>query len=77
MASVSDGSVLAGYVEKIVLVTRSGVTRYEDVVRVVNNLGATSAKIVGQVVNAVDMSRQRYYYPYYYKYTQYYYAKEE
>ncbi|MEW6079755.1 MAG: polysaccharide biosynthesis tyrosine autokinase [Thermodesulfobacteriota bacterium] len=77
MASVSDGSVLAGYVEKIVLVTRSGVTRYEDVVRVVNNLGATSAKIVGQVVNAVDMSRQRYYYPYYYKYTQYYYAREE
>lgn len=72
MASVSDSHVLAGYVEKILFVTRSGVTRYEDLIRTMSQLGEMTVKVVGQVVNAVDLERQRYYYPYYKYYHHYY-----
>lgn len=71
MTSVSDSSVLAGYVEKILFVTRSGVTRYEDLVRTMYQLEASAAKVVGQIVNAVDMDRLRHYHPYY-RYSNYY-----
>jgi capsular exopolysaccharide synthesis family protein len=71
MTSVSDSSVLAAYVEKILFVTRSGVTRYEDLIRTMYQLEDAASKVVGQVVNAVDMERLRQYHPYY-KYTGYY-----
>jgi capsular exopolysaccharide synthesis family protein len=69
IATVSDSMVLIGYVEKVLLVARSGVTRYEDVNRTMKNLEDAANKVIGMVVNAVDMKRQRYYYPYY-KYSQ-------
>ena len=72
MTSVSDSSVLAAYVEKILFVTRSGVTRYEDLIRTMYQLEEAAAKVVGQVVNAVDMERLRQYHPYYYRYSGYY-----
>ncbi len=71
IGTVSDSFVLAGYVEKILLVTRSGQTRYEDVIHTINHLEDLAEKIVGLIVNAVDMQKQRYYYPYY-RYSQYY-----
>ncbi len=76
MTSVSDSSVLAQYVKKILFVTRSGITRYEDLIRVMYQLEDNAAKVVGQVVNAVDMERMGHYTPYY-KYSNYYYANEE
>ncbi|MDY6823468.1 MAG: polysaccharide biosynthesis tyrosine autokinase [Thermodesulfobacteriota bacterium] len=62
VSSVSDSIVLSDYVRKIILVVRSGVTRYEDVRHGIKKLMHNERKILGQVVNAVDMKKEGYYY---------------
>ena len=73
IGTVSDGVVLAARTEKTLLVTRSRMTRYEDVNREIKRLQEAGNNLMGQIVNAVDTRREGYYYGYgAYRYAGYY-----
>lgn len=63
---VSDAVVLGHWAEKIILVTKSGQTKYEDVHSCLKKLSGIENKVIGQIVNAVDMKKQGYHENYYY-----------
>jgi capsular exopolysaccharide synthesis family protein len=63
---VSDPIVLGQWVEKIVLVSKSRYTKYEDISSCIRKLSGLENKIIGQIVNAVDMKKQGYSDKYYY-----------
>jgi succinoglycan biosynthesis transport protein ExoP len=72
--SVTDAVVLSPAADAVVLVIRSGQTTRQSLRRAREILGQVSAKVVGVLLNAVDLSSPDYYYYYEYqgKYAQYY-----
>ncbi|TWI68199.1 capsular exopolysaccharide synthesis family protein [Desulfobotulus alkaliphilus] len=57
---VSDAVVLAQKVENVLLVTRSEKTKYDDVKACIRKFAGLEAKVIGQIVNAIDLKRQGY-----------------
>jgi capsular exopolysaccharide synthesis family protein len=64
--AVTDAVVLSTYVEGVVLVVRSSVTRNELAREAKNQLVRANARILGVVMNQVKMEAKDYYYYYYY-----------
>jgi polysaccharide biosynthesis transport protein len=72
--SVTDAVVLSQRADAVVLVIRSGQTTKQALRRARDILGRVGAKVVGVLLNAVDLSSPDYYYYYEYqgKYARYY-----
>ena len=72
--SVTDAVVLSPRADAVVLVIRSGQTTKQSLRRARDILAQVSAKVIGVLLNAVDLSSPDYYYYYEYqgKYAQYY-----
>jgi succinoglycan biosynthesis transport protein ExoP len=72
--SVTDAVVLSLRADAVVLVIRSGQTTKQALRRSRNILTQVNAKVVGVLLNAVDLSSPDYYYYYEYKgkYSRYY-----
>ncbi len=68
--SVTDASVLASTVDGIVLVVKAGKTSHRIVNRAKKRLEDVRGKILGVILNSVNVHRSRYYYSphYYYSY---------
>jgi succinoglycan biosynthesis transport protein ExoP len=76
--SVTDAVVLSPRADAVVLVIRSGQTTKQALRRSRDILAQVNAKVVGVLLNAVDLSSPDYYYYYEYqgKYAQYYRSEE-
>jgi polysaccharide biosynthesis transport protein len=76
--SVTDAVVLSPRADAVVLVIRSGQTTKQALRRSRDILIQVNAKVVGVLLNAVDLSSPDYYYYYEYqgKYAQYYHDHE-
>ncbi|MDY6854454.1 MAG: polysaccharide biosynthesis tyrosine autokinase [Thermodesulfobacteriota bacterium] len=74
--AASDASILATMVDGVVLVIRSGQLARNVVQIAKEQLEGINARILGVVLNSVDIKKESYYYYYYSQYTQYYYKKE-
>jgi len=76
--SVTDAVVLSPRADAVVLVIRSGQTSKQALRRSRDILAQVNAKVVGVLLNAVDLSSPDYYYYYEYqgKYAQYYRSEE-
>lgn len=73
MAGMSDGSVVAKHCDGVVLVVESGAISYHLEQKVKTTLERTGGRILGVVLNKVDLRNQRYYGKYgkYGKYAKY------
>lgn len=65
---VTDGLVLAKAVDGVIQVIQFGKTSRDIVERDKQKLQDSRTKIIGAVLNNVDIEREGYYYPYYYHY---------
>lgn len=78
---VSDALELSQYTEGLVLVTRQGVTTYDDIRHTINSAKFLNVDILGMVVNGIkedkfnNYGKYRYKYKYKYKYSGYEYKK--
>ena len=63
---VTDGQVLAGHVDSVVLVVEAGRTRKSDVKHAFTLLKPSRARILGVVLNKIDQTSKGYYYYHYY-----------
>jgi succinoglycan biosynthesis transport protein ExoP len=72
--SVTDAVVLSQRADAVILVIRSGQTTKQSLRRARDILAQVNAKVIGVLLNAVDLSSPDYYYYYEYqgKYSQYY-----
>lgn len=64
--AVTDASILAQHVDGVILVLASGEVNKDFAVRAKDQLDKVGAKILGAVLNKVDMKTNEYYYYYYY-----------
>jgi capsular exopolysaccharide synthesis family protein len=67
-AALSDPVVLSTMVDGVVLVIESGETDRGAALRAVHHLGAAKARILGTILNKVNLHRDGYYSYYYYQY---------
>jgi Mrp family chromosome partitioning ATPase len=76
--AASDASILATMVDGVVLVVRSGQLARSVIQQSKEQLEGVNARILGTILNDVDIKRDSYYYFHYYsRYSQYYYKKEK
>jgi len=66
--STADAAVLASLINNVLLVVRAGVTSRDMVLRARHQLETVNARIIGVVLNSVDLKKERYYFSYYYSY---------
>jgi len=76
ITAVTDATILGQLVDGVVLVIRAGETVREVGKNAVNQLQGVGATILGAVLNAVDIGKDKYYYYYYYQYYHYYYGDD-
>lgn len=60
----------------VVVVIRAGLTVREVAKNSVSQLQSVGANVLGAVLNAVDIGKDKYYYYYYYQYYHYYYGDD-
>ncbi|UCD86541.1 MAG: polysaccharide biosynthesis tyrosine autokinase [Desulfobacterales bacterium] len=72
--AVTDPAVLSKSVDGVVLVIRAGDTAKEMVKNGIGQFQAVGARILGAILNGVDIGRDKYYY--YYQYYHYYYGED-
>jgi capsular exopolysaccharide synthesis family protein len=78
LGAVTDAAILGTQVSGVVLVARAGSTRKEAARHSVFQLQELGARVLGSVLNDVDLSRREYgYYHYYYRRGHYYYGYGE
>jgi capsular exopolysaccharide synthesis family protein len=69
VTAVTDASVLASFVDGVVLILRANESTKEVARSALESLDRVQAKVLGVVLNAVDLSKESsYYYHYYYYY---------
>lgn len=73
ITAVTDAVILSRLVDGVILVIRAGDTYREVVKNGLNQLHAVNARILGAILNAVEMGRDSYYY---YRYYNYYYGED-
>jgi len=76
ITAVTDSMILSKYVDGVVVVIRAGDTVRDVARNSVNQLQAVGAHILGGILNAVDIGKDKYYYYYYYQYYNYYYGDD-
>lgn len=64
--AVTDASILASLLEGVILVVRSGVTRNDLAKKALEQLHKANARIIGTVLNGLNMNSSDYQYYYYY-----------
>jgi protein-tyrosine kinase len=72
VVSVADAVVLASFCDGVVLVVQTGKVPHEVIRRAAGNIQAVKGRILGVVMNAVNLKRDGYYYDYYRYYHSYY-----
>jgi capsular exopolysaccharide synthesis family protein len=72
LISVGDGVALAAQVDGVILVVQSGKVPHDVIRRVVEQVEAVKGRIVGVLLNRVDLQRDGYAYNYYRYYASYY-----
>ena len=72
LISVGDGVALAAQVDGVILVVQGGKVPHDVVRRVVEHVEAVKGRIVGVLLNRVDLRRDGYGYNYYRYYAAYY-----
>jgi capsular exopolysaccharide synthesis family protein len=72
LVSVSDAVALAAFTDGVVLVVQTGKVPYEVIRRAAAQIHAVKGRILGVVMNAVNLKRDGYYYDYYRYYHSYY-----
>lgn len=73
VTAVTDAVILSSFADGVVIVIRAGETHREIIKNGIAQLRAVNARILGAVLNAVDMGRDSYYY---YQYYYYYYGED-
>lgn len=58
---VSDCCILANFLDGVVLLARSGIARKEGVKQAINQLRLTNTKVLGCVINGVEVASKKYY----------------
>ena len=76
ITAVTDAMILSKYVDGVILVIRAGQTVREVAKNALNQLQTVGAHVLGAVLNAVDIGKDKYYYYYYYQYYNYYYGDD-
>jgi succinoglycan biosynthesis transport protein ExoP len=73
VAAVTDAQILSSTVDGVVLIGKAGKTSKEALGRARRSLADVNARVVGAILNGVDLSRRRagYYYDYYGRYGAY------
>jgi protein-tyrosine kinase len=74
---VADAVALASFTDGVVLVVQTGKVSHEVIRRAAGNIQAVKGRILGVVMNAVNLKRDGYYYDYYRYYQSYYTENEE
>jgi Mrp family chromosome partitioning ATPase len=69
--AVTDSILLSRLVNGIILVAGAGVASRDGVVRAVEQLKEVNARIIGSVINNLNVEKERYYYSRYYYYNYY------
>ncbi len=77
VVNVTDAAVLCGEVGGVVFVVRGFRTQREIARRALEILAQSNGRLLGAVLNNVDVPRGAYYYDTYYRYHQYYYYSED
>ena len=77
ITAVTDAAILGKIVDGVVMVIRAGQTVREVAKNSVNQMHAVGANVLGAVLNAVDIGKDKYYYYYYYQYYHYYYGDDD
>jgi protein-tyrosine kinase len=72
LVSVSDAVALAAFTDGVVLVVQTGKVPHEVIRRATAQIQAVKGRILGVVMNAVNLKRDGYYYDYYRYYHSYY-----
>ncbi len=72
VVSVSDAIALAAFADGVVMVVQSGKVPQEVVRRAMGQIEAVKGRILGVVMNSVNLKRDGYYYDYYRYYHSYY-----
>jgi protein-tyrosine kinase len=72
LVSVSDAVALAAFTDGVVLVVQTGKVPHEVIRRAAGQIHAVKGRILGVVMNAVNLKRDGYYYDYYRYYHSYY-----
>ena len=67
IASFTDGVLISSLVDGVLLVVHAGKTSRQVVRRTRQMLGEIGAKVIGVVLNKIDMHSQKYYYYHHYK----------
>ena len=76
ITAVTDSMILSKYVDGVVVIIRAGDTVRDVAKNSINQLQAVGAHILGGILNAVDIGKDKYYYYYYYQYYNYYYGDD-
>ncbi len=76
ITAVADSLIISKYVDGVALVIRAGDTVRDVAKNSINQLQAVGANILGGILNAVDIGKDKYYYYYYYQYYNYYYGDD-
>ncbi|HWP46780.1 MAG TPA: CpsD/CapB family tyrosine-protein kinase [Candidatus Limnocylindrales bacterium] len=72
VTSLADAAILSSLVGNVLLVVLANKTSRDMILRARYQLETVNARIVGVVLNSVDLKKERYYYNYYYYYSSYY-----
>ena len=73
--AASDALILASQMDGVLLINRSGMINRKMVLKTVEQVQNAQAKIMGLVLNRVDIRKEGYY-KYYHKYYSKYYGKQ-
>ena len=76
ITAVTDSMILSKYVDGVIVIIRAGDTVRDVAKNSINQLRAVGAPILGGILNAVDIGKDKYYYYYYYQYYNYYYGDD-
>ena len=68
MSAVADASIIARYVDGVIVVVASRLSHIETAQSVIENLKANGANIIGSVLTRIQKKDERYYRDYYYTY---------
>jgi Mrp family chromosome partitioning ATPase len=72
IGSVTDAVVLSRLADGVLYVVHGGVTTREIVTRASGLMRDVEARVMGAVLNNIDIGRENYYYSHYYHYYRYY-----
>ena len=75
--SVADGIALSAQCDGVILVVRAGTVAHEVLRRAVDQVEAVKGRILGVILNSVNLRRDGYYYRYYRYYRAYYTGDKE